>query len=155
MEQQLIFFTNFTNLTSLTNLTDFMVISTIGDGLTVTEVGRMEAPVSSDTLSQQIAAAKQRLADRELRRQLAQNVNGVKSLLIEVIKQYNKNQGCGCYFKKPKAAQKARWQAIGPYVFYSFQDIDDLALMNIDGKDVRLKLVKPKRNLDPDNRPVI
>jgi hypothetical protein len=74
MEQQLIFFTNFTNLTNLTNLTDFMIISTIGDGLTVTEVGMMEALANSDTLRQQIAAAKQRLADQELQQRLAQNV---------------------------------------------------------------------------------
>ena len=122
MGQQLIFFTNIIHSW------------TLAEGIAITEVGRMEAPASSDTLRQQIAAAKQRLADQELQRQ----VEGVKSLLIGVIKKYNTNEGCGCYFKTPKAAQKARWQAIGPYVFHSFQDIDDLALINIDGKDIKL-----------------
>lgn len=146
MEQQLIFFANFTNLTNLTNLTDFMVISTIGDGLTVTEVGRMEAPANSDTLRQQIAAAKQRLADQELQRRLAQNVKDVKSLLIGVVKKYDTG-GCGCYFKTPKAAQKARWQAVGPYIFV--EDGEE-TLVNIDGKDVELQLVKSDENPDPN-----
>jgi hypothetical protein len=41
-------------------------------GEAVIEVGRMEAPANSDTLRQQIASAKQRLADQDLQRRLAQ-----------------------------------------------------------------------------------
>ena len=63
MGRQLIFFNS---------LTHFNAISTVGDGLAVIEVGRMEAPANSDTLRQQIASAKQRLADQDLQRRLAQ-----------------------------------------------------------------------------------
>jgi hypothetical protein len=51
MGQQLIFFTNIIHSWML------------AEGIAITEIGRMEAPASSDTLRQQIAAAKQRLAD--------------------------------------------------------------------------------------------
>jgi hypothetical protein len=127
MGQQFIFFTN--------------IVHDISPILTVTEVGRMEPPASSDSLRQQIAAAKQRLADQELQRQLAQ----IKSLLIGAIKKYDKYVGCGCYFKTPKEAQKEYWQQVGPYIFL---DVDDVAMVHIDGKDVELKLVKSDENPD-------
>jgi hypothetical protein len=69
----------------------------------------------------------------------------VKPLLVGVIKRYDTNQGCGCYFKTPKEAQKARWQVTGPYIFLD-DGVD--TLMNIDGKDVALKLLKSKGSGD-------
>jgi hypothetical protein len=44
----------------------------IGNNLGIIEVGRMEAPASSDTLRQQNAEAKQRPADQKLQQRLAQ-----------------------------------------------------------------------------------
>jgi hypothetical protein len=146
--QQLIFFTNLSNSPRIRDLTDLIIFPTIGDGLAVTEVGRMEAPASSDILRQQIAAAKQRPTGEELEQRLAQNVEDVKSLLIGIIKKYNKMEGCGCYFKTLEAAQKEYWQDAGPYVFVAHED--DIVVMNIDGKDIELQLVKSNRNPDPD-----
>jgi hypothetical protein len=69
----------------------------------------------------------------------------VRPLLVDVIKRYGTNQGCGCYFKTPKEAQKESWQVTGPYIFLD-DGVD--TLMNIDGKDIVLKLLKSNGSRD-------
>src|SRR5262245_40205673 len=87
MGQQLIFFTN------------VIRILTSAEGFAITEVGRMEAPASSDALRQQIAAAKQRLADQELQQRLEINAQSASAssaqpkLRLGYIKDHD--VGCG------------------------------------------------------------
>src|SRR5262249_382350 len=68
-------------------------------------------------------------------------VEEVKPLSIGFLNSPQKMYGCGTYFKTFKAGQEAYWTSAGPYVFV---EQDDIARMNIEGKEVELELVDPK-----------
>jgi len=133
MGQQLIFFTN------------VIRILTSAKGFAITEVGRMEAPASSDTLRQQIAAARQRLADQELQQRLEINAQSTSAssarpkLRLGYVKDHD--VGCGsAFFLNTTDMENQR------YIFS--QDVDDPPYINLNGKNLQLRLTaisKPTR----------
>jgi hypothetical protein len=133
MGQQLIFFTN------------VIRILAGAKGFAITEVGRMEAPASSDTLRQQIAAAKQRLADQELQQRLEINAQSTSAssaqpkLRLGYVKDHD--VGCGsAFFLNTTDMENRR------YIFS--QDVDDPPYINMNGKNLQLRLTvisKPTR----------
>jgi hypothetical protein len=132
MGQQLIFFTN------------VIRIFTSAKGFVITEVGRMEAPASSDTLRQQIAVAKQRLADQELQQRLEINAQSTSTssaqpkLRLGYVK--DNDVGCGSAFSLNATDMGNR-----RYIFA--QDMDDPPYINLNGKNLQLRLTgysKPK-----------
>ena len=130
MGQQLIFFTN------------VIRILTSAKGFAITEVGRMEAPASSDTLRQQIAVAKQRLADQELQQRLEINAQSTSSAQPKLRLGYVKDHdvGCGSAFSLNAIDMGNR-----RYIFA--QDMDDPPYINLNGKNLQLRLTsysKPK-----------
>ena len=136
MGQQLIFFTNYINI--------HVIDTTFGQGFNIIEVGRMEAPASSDTLRQQIAAAKQRLADEELQQRLEINAQSTSTssaqpkLRLGYVK--DNDVGCGSAFSLNATDMGNR-----RYIFA--QDMDDPPYINLNGKNLQLRLTgysKPK-----------
>jgi hypothetical protein len=131
--QQLIFFTNVIRLLSGAK------------GFAIDEVGRMEAPASSDTLRQQIAAARQRLADQELQQRLEINAQSTSasSAQPKLRLGYVKDQDVGCgsaFFLNTTDMENRR------YIFS--QDMDDPPYINLNGKNLQLRLTvinKPTR----------
>jgi hypothetical protein len=133
MGQQSIFFTNVIPL--LPGARGFAII----------EVGRMGAPASSDTLRQQIAAAKQRLADEELQQRLEINAQSASAssaqpkLRLGYVKDHD--VGCGAAFFLNATDMENR-----RYIFS--QDVDDPPYINLNGKNLQLRLTvisKPTR----------
>jgi len=141
-KQQLIFFTNVVHI--LTGGDGFAIL-TNGQGFAITEVGRMEAPASSDALRQQIAAARQRLADQELQQRLEINAQSTStsSARPKLRIGYVKDQDVGCgsaFFLNPTDMENRR------YIFS--QDLDDPPYINLNGKNLQLRLTaisKPTR----------
>jgi len=133
MGQQLIFFTN------------VIRILTSAKGFAITEVGRMEAPASSDTLRQQIAADNRRLADQELQQRLEINAQSTSAssarpkLRLGYVKDHD--VGCGsAFFLNTTDMENQR------YIFS--QDVDDPPYINLNGKNLQLRLTaisKPTR----------
>ncbi|HZF37519.1 MAG TPA: hypothetical protein VE715_01730 [Blastocatellia bacterium] len=133
MGQQSIFFTN------------VIRILPGAKGFAITEVGSMEAPASSDTLRQQIAAAKQRLADQELQQRLEINAQSASAssaqpkLRLGYVKDHD--VGCGsAFFLNTTDMENRR------YIFS--QDVDDPPYINLNGKNLQLRLTvisKPTR----------
>jgi hypothetical protein len=66
----------------------------------------------------------------------ASMVAGQKSQLIGNIKNSKVVDGCGCYFQFPAESKKK-----GSKLFVFWSESDEEALMNIDGRDEKLKLV--------------
>jgi len=141
MGQQLIFFTDVVHILTIGN---GFVTMTNGKGFPITELGRMEAPASSDTLRQQIAAALQRLADQELQRRLEINAQSTSTTSAQPILRLGYvndiDVGCGSAF-----SLNTTDMGNGPYIFA--QDGDDPPYINLNGKNLQLRLTgysKPK-----------
>ena len=141
MGQQLIFFTN---VVHILEGGDGFATLTNGHGLVIAEVGRMEAPAGSDTLRQQIAAAKQRIADQELQQQLEINAQSTSTssaqqkLRLDYVKGHD--VGCGSAFSLNTTDMRNR-----RYIFA--QDTDDPPYINLNGENLQLRLTgysKPK-----------
>ena len=133
MGQQLIFFTNVIRILSGAK------------GFVIYEVGRMEAPASSDTLRQQIAAARRRLADQELQQQLEINAQSTSAssarpkLRIGYVKHHD--VGCGsAFFLNTTDMENHR------YIFS--QDVDDPPYINLNGKNLQLRLTASNETKD-------
>ena len=131
--QQLIFFTNVIRILSGAK------------GFVIYEVGRMEAPASSDTLRQQIAAAKRRLADQELQQRLEINAQSTStsSARPELRIGYVKDQDVGCgsaFFLNTTDMENHR------YIFS--QDVDDPPYINLNGKNLQLRLTASNETKD-------
>jgi hypothetical protein len=123
MGQQLIFFTNVIH------------ILTKGPGFAITEVDRMKAPASSDTLRQQIAAAKQRLADQELQQRLELNAQSTSSAQPKLRLGYVKDHDVGC-----GSAFSLTTTDMGNHRYIFAQDMDDPPYINLNGKNLQLRL---------------
>jgi hypothetical protein len=66
------------------------------------------------------------------------NATGPATQLVGNIKNYSVVDGCGCYFQFPAEEKK---QQSNRYILMADIDEDD-AWMNIDGRDVKLRLIK-------------
>jgi hypothetical protein len=133
MGQQLIFFTNVIRILSGAK------------GFVIYEVGRMEAPASSDTLRQQIAAARRRLADQELQQRLEINAQSTStsSARPKLRIGYVKDQDVGCgsaFFLNTTDMENHR------YIFS--QDVDDPPYINLNGKNLQLRLTASNETKD-------
>lgn len=133
MGQQLIFFTNV--------IRPHVIDTTFGQGFNIIEVGRME---DTATLRQQIAAAKQRLADQELQQRLEINAQSASTssaqpkLRLGYVEDHD--VGCGSAFSLNATDMGNR-----RYIFA--RDMDDPPYINLNGKSLQLRLTaysKPK-----------
>jgi hypothetical protein len=134
MGQQLIFFTKY--------IYPQVIDTTFGQGFNVIEVGRMEVPASSDTLRQQIAAAKQRIADQALRQKLELDAQAIASAQIKLKIGYVKDLDVGC-----GSAFFLNATDMGNHRYIFAQDGDDPPYINLNGRNLQLRLTgysKPK-----------